>query len=269
MIDNIVENAYDRTGDSLKVPINFSVTCSEDNRVYRGNSLDNHLEMVGMAYRLVTATGDDMIDDAETQQLYLHTFRFRGISDGTIYKDENTARLTNNYGAGFLYSAELMRKNGDKQGALALARKATQVLPHQWQNWAYLSQMYAELDQLDSAEAVLHEAPDSIDLSQPWGTLAHEYWQNGDKARAYAVLNKVLDKSRDDKNSYQQLLSYFYRDTLYDSLQDLLQRWIEWHPSDTEAQEALFEAQALAGGDSSGLGVRVRQVDTVHSDTTH
>lgn len=268
MIDNIIQNAYDPNGDSLLVPVNFSVTCSESNRVYRGRSLDDHLTMSGMAYHLVRETGKDMIDIERTAELYTEGFQFRGINDPDIYKDENTARLTNNYGAGFLYSAELSRKNGRADVSKALAQRAVEVLPHQWQNWAYLSQLYSDADSFDLAEATLRRAPDSLDLAQPWTTLAHEYWTRGDSTKAMQILNDLLAKNDNNRAAYQQLLSYFYRGEQFDSLTALLTRWLADHPEDSEAQQALEEAKVLSGdSDTTSSGVRVRQVDTVRSDT--
>ncbi|MFH2054610.1 MAG: DUF2723 domain-containing protein [bacterium] len=266
MIDNIIQNAYDTSGDSLLVPVNFSVTCSEENRVYRGRSLEDHLSMSGMAYRLVTKTGTDMIDVDRTADLYLNVFKYRGVNNPEIYKGENTARLTNNYGAGFLYSAELIRKEGRKDLALALAQKAVEVLPLQWQNWTYLSQMYADVDSLDRAAEVLREAPDSLDLTQPWTSLAHRHWTAGNQAEAIRILNDLLAKNADNRSAYQQLLSYFYRADQFDSLEALLVRWLATHPDDTDAEQALEEVKVLAGEDTTG-GVHVRQVDTVRSDT--
>jgi tetratricopeptide (TPR) repeat protein len=267
MIDNIIQNSWDRSGDSLLVPVHFSVTCSESNRVYRGKSMDNYLEMNGMAYRLVTKSGTDLIDIEGTRNLYGNVFQYRGINDPTIYKGDNTARLTNNYGAGFLYSAELIRKSGDKAAALTLSLRAAETLPHQWQNWAYVAQMYADLDSLDQAAEALKMAPDSVDLSQPWTSLAHQFWNKDRKREAYDILRELLTANDNDRNAYQQLLSYYYRDTEFDSLQHLLENWIETHPTDNEAIQALEEAKLLSGEDTVGSGVRVRQVDTVRSDT--
>jgi tetratricopeptide (TPR) repeat protein len=266
MIDNIIQNAYDPKGDSLLMPINFSVTVSESNRIYRGSNIDEHLEMHGMAYRLKQEKGRDMIDVEATRRLYLDVFKFRGVGDADIYKDENAARLTNNYGSRFMYSAELLRHNGDTLGALQLANKAVEVLPHQWQNYAYLAQTYVDIDSFQRARDVLRSAPDSIDMSRAWASLASSYWNSGRKEEAYAVLNEVLGEDLDARSAYQQLLGYYYRDNMYDSLRQLLQRWVDAHPADSEARMVLEEAEEMFFGDTAGSGVRVRQVDTVKGE---
>jgi len=262
MIDNIIET------NRWQVPINFSVTVSDDNRVYRGQSLDDHLEMYGMMYRLKKEKGDNMIDIEGTKRLYLDDFKYRGVADPKVPKDENTSRLTNNYGAGFLYCADNIRRKGDLEGAIDMTLKAIEVLPSQWQNYGYLIQLLDETNSLERADEILRQAPDDVDLSQAWTSLAHSYWQRQDKVKAYTLLQNKLGEYPDSRSIYNQLLNYYYRDNKFDSLESLLEHWSMSHPEDMDAQQALTEVRQLQQRDSSASGVRVRQVDTVRDNTS-
>lgn len=260
MIDDIIVT------NRWQVPVEFAVTCSDENRVFRGQSVDNHLEINGMMYRLTRESGQDMIDIEGTKDLYVNKFRYRGVSDSTVPKDENTERLTNNYGAGFLYCADRMRRKGDVASAIEMVDKATEVLPHQWQLYGFLAQMYSDLDSLNRVDDILKKAPPDVDLSQVWATLAHTYWSRGDKPRAYTILRTELAKNPANKTAYSQMVTYLYRDSLYDSLATLIEHWLVDNPSDTEASQALEEVKRMAGMDTTKQSVKVKQIDTVRGD---
>jgi tetratricopeptide (TPR) repeat protein len=261
MIDDIIVTS------KWEVPIEFAVTCSEENRVFRGQSLDDHLEINGMMYRLKRESGSNMIDVEGTKDLYLNKFKYRGVADPKVYKDENTDRLTTNYASGFLYCADRMRRNGDNESAIEMVKGAMKVLPHQWQIYGFLAQLYSEMDSLSRVDDILREAPADVDLSQVWTTLAHSYWTRDEKPKAYAILNSQLGKDPNDHAAYSQMVTYFFRDSLYDSLQTLIERWLTHNPSDTDAYQALEEVRRITEPDSLMPGVRVRQVDTVRGST--
>lgn len=256
MIDNIIETA------NWKTPVHFAVTVSDDNRMYRGKPIDDHLEMNGMMYRVKRETGKDMIDVDGTTRLYRDVFKYRGVSDTTIYKDENAARLTNNYAAGFIMVSEALRKQGKLSDAIELTKKSISVVPGQWQSYAYLMQIYADMDSIQKVEEIVNTAPASVDIKPMWLTLANDYWsKRKNKDRAYQILNRVLEKDPNYKNAYSQLVNYYYQDKQYDSLENLLTRWSTTHPNEPEAQDALAEVRKLRTTDTSRTGVRVRQVE--------
>lgn len=256
MIDNIIETA------NWKTPVHFAVTVSDDNRLYKGKPIDDHLEMNGMMYRVKRETGKDMIDIDGTVRLYRDVFKYRGVGDSTVYKDENAARLTNNYAAGFLYAAEALRKQGRISEAMEMSKQSIQTVPSQWQSYAYLMQMFADLDSLQRVEEIVANAPPSVDIKPMLLTLANDYWsKKKNTSRAYEILNRVLERDPSYKAAYSQLLSYYYQDKQYDSLENVLTRWAAVHPTDAEAQDALAEVRRLKATDTSRTGVKVRQVE--------
>ncbi|MCX6833402.1 MAG: tetratricopeptide repeat protein, partial [candidate division Zixibacteria bacterium] len=136
------------------------------------------------------------------------------------------------------------------------------VVPGQWQTYAYLMQLYTDMDSLPRAEEIARNAPRSVDVEMGWIAIATGLWQNNkDKARAYQILNGILERNPNHENAYQQLLRIYYQDKQYDSLENLLGRWASNHPNDTDVQEALAEVRRLKSTDTLRTGVRVRQVD--------
>ena len=194
---------------------------------------------------------------------YENTFRFRGVGDSTVFKDENSARLTNNYAAGFLYVAEALRKKGEFQRAIEIAKKSVAVVPGQWQSYAYLMRLYCDVDSLERAREIARRLPAGTDSNNVWIAIASDYWRDGkNKSRAYRILNdRIAQSSSADKGAFQQLLAFYYQDKEYDSLGNLLNRWMTANPNDTDAQQALAELQRLRSQDTARTGVRVRKVD--------
>ncbi len=256
MIDNIIKTSR------WTIPIEFAVTVSDDNRLFEGKPIDDHLEMNGMMYRVKKETGTEMVDVPHTVDLYENTFRFRGVADTTVFKDENAARLTNNYAAGFLYICEALRKQNDLSRAISLARKSLATVPGQWQSYAYLMQLYADVDSMGAAENVAQSAPPNVDVNMGWIAIATDTWQRKhDKPKAYGMLNQVLARDPNNRNAYQQLLAFYYQDKQYDSLQSMLTRWVALHPDESDAKDALAEVQRLKSADTSRTGVRLKKMD--------
>jgi tetratricopeptide (TPR) repeat protein len=257
MIDNIIET------NRWNTPIHFAVTVSDDNRIYKGKPIDDHLEMSGMMYRLKKETIKDAVDVDGTYDFYRNSFRFRGVGDSAVYKDENSSRLTNNYAAGFLYVAEALRKKGEFQRAIEIVNQSLAVVPGQWQTYAYLMRLYCDVDSLERAREVARLLPAGTDSNNVWIAIASDYWRGGgDKLHAYRILNdRIAQESGDNRSAFQQLLAFYYQDKEYDSLSNLLNRWMIVHPNDTDAQQTYAELQRLRSQDTTHTGVRVRKVD--------
>ncbi len=252
MIDNIIETA------KFQTPIHFAVTVSQDNRVYKMKPIEDHLEMKGMMFRLKRETGENMIDLESTINLYKNEFKYRGVADSTVYKDENAARLTNNYSAGFLYAAEELRKKGDSQRAIEMVNLAIEVVPSEWRSYAYLIQIYSDMDSLKKVEELLKTAPKELDPQTMWQTLASDLYRRGQKDRAVQMLNERLAENPHFEGAYKQLLSMYFRDSLVDSMENLLNRWIVQNPNDTEAQNAMQDVLILKETQS---GVKLKQLE--------
>lgn len=253
MIDNIIQ------ANGWRVPIHFAVTVSEDNRLFRGQSLEENLELKGMMYRLKREKQPNMIDLAATTDLYINQFKYRGVADSSIFKDENSARLTNNYAAGFLYAADELRKRGDLPGAVKLVEKSIAVVPGEWRSYVYLMTLYADMDSLDKVNELLARAPKDIQANEVWLQVAADYHRTGKKAQAYALLKQKLAEQPDDDRFHRQLLNLYFRDSLFDSMETSLISWISTHPSDSEAQQALRDVRDMQ---AERTGVRLRGVET-------
>jgi tetratricopeptide (TPR) repeat protein len=240
------------------VPIHFAVTVSQENRLFRGQPIEDNLEMKGMMYRLKREKGRNMVDLDATVDLYLNQFKYRGVADSSIYKDDNASRLTNNYAAGFLYAAEELRQRGDKANAMAMVKKSIEVVPGEWRSYIYLMQLYADMDSLEKVEELIRSAPTSVEANDVWLSIAGDFHRTGRKQQAYALLKRKLEEFPNESRFHRQLLNLYFRDSLYDSMEASLNDWVASNPSDTDAQAALREVRELKAEQS---GVHLRGLD--------
>jgi len=120
-------------------PVYYAVTCAEDSRL----GLDDYLQMEGMAFRLVPKKRDKPVyyinedlmraqlfnEPAEYSKTYQPGFKFRGLSDTTIFLDENHQRLSQNYRNSFLRLAIYYLDQSKQDKAVEVLDEMERKLP--------------------------------------------------------------------------------------------------------------------------------------------
>jgi len=133
MVKEIVEaNNWER-------PIYFAVTCSDDSKI----GLQDYLKMEGMAFRLVPekrSPGKEFLnEEVMRQQLtenpgfsidYLPGFKFRGLSDSTIFFDNNHLRMAQNYRNAFMRLAVHYRNTNRNDMLVSILDEMNAKLPY-------------------------------------------------------------------------------------------------------------------------------------------
>lgn len=246
------------TANQWKTPIDFAVTVSGSNRIYMDKPLDRHLMMTGLAYRLVREEGDGLLDVDVTRDLFLDVFRYRGINDPTVYKDENATRLVANYASGFILLADTLRRAGRMAEAEASVRKATEILPDEPEAYVYLAQLYAETKDRTKLEALRESVrKTSADQNQVGVNIAFSFSRLGDTARATSILDEILTRNPHYEPAYKTLVRLYYEGSHYDTLMQLLERWMKDNPGDHQTKEFWGKIRAAAAQQESA-GVRVK-----------
>jgi tetratricopeptide (TPR) repeat protein len=238
LLDHLIYN------NNWKVPIVFAVTVSEDNRRYRGKSIEDLLVLEGMVYRLSKKQGKDQLNFDLTEKLYEHEYSYRGVSDSTIYKSESTRRLINNYAQGFLVLADSLRKAKDYEGAMVHVRRGLKLLPDSFDIYAYAAQLLGEMGRLDTLETFVNEAPiqDKKLLYFNWAISARMSGRQGD---AIKVLERCYELYPDYTHGFQALATTLYRAKEYTKLRTIVAGWVSRHPEDYESQQLLREIESV------------------------
>ena len=111
-------------------PIHFAITVATSSRL----SLDPYLRMTGMTLALGKERdqGPDMV---RLERNLLEIYRFRGLTDPSVYKDDNTTRLLGNYRACVLQLAELYEREGKVDELVHLMHWSRERLPFSWETF--------------------------------------------------------------------------------------------------------------------------------------
>ena len=238
MIDNILGT------NKWKYPVYFAVTVAGENRLYKGKPIDDHLRMEGMAYRVVKEEGKLMVEPDIMRDKLFNVFRFRGVGDPSVHKDENDHRLLGNYISCFLGLADTLRRANQYEEAIGVANRVSELLPYDWKPYAYLLQLYAESEQPeDSVQRVIQRAEEVVAktktiaeeqlIERLYFNLGYTYRQRGQTQKAIDSMNKILSINKNFRQALEALVSIYYAEKDKESLTKLLETWVANNPEDT------------------------------------
>lgn len=231
MVKEIVEaNNWER-------PIYFAVTCSDDSKI----GLQDYLKMEGMAFRLVPerrTPGREFINEEllkehlkgniEPSKVFQPGFRFTGLSDSTIFFDENHTRMIQNYRNAFMRLAVYYRSSGDNENVVTTLNDMNEKLPYKV---------------LGMDSGLLFE-------------VANLYLQSGDKKkfteisadveeRALAELERNPDDVSSYYNPYRILIETYENTEQFDKLLALWQKLETMFPNDPTVKTNIQKYQQL------------------------
>ena len=249
MIDNILGT------NKWKYPVYFAVTVASENRLYKGNPIDDHLRMEGMAYRVVKEEGKLMVEPDIMRDKLFNVFRFRGVGDPSVHKDENDYRLLGNYVSCFLGLADTLRRAKQYEEAIGVANRVSELLPYDWKPYAYLLQLYAESEQPeDSVQRVIQRAEEVVAktkaiaegqlIERLYFNLGYTYRQRGQTQKAIDSMNKILSINKNFRQALEALVSIYYAEKDKESLTKLLETWVENNPDDARSMTMLNQIKS-------------------------
>lgn len=249
MIDNILET------NKWKYPVYFAVTVASENRLYRGKPIDDHLRMEGMAYRVVREEGKLLVEPDIMRDKLFNVFKFRGVGDPSVHKDENDYRLLANYTSCFLGLADTLRRGKQYEDAIQVANKVSELLPYDWRPYAYLLQLFAESKQPeDSVRRVIGRAEEIVQESEAlakedfierlYFNLGYTYKQRGETQRAIDSMNKILTINKTFRPALEALVSIYYAEKNKEDLTRLLEAWVQNNPDDSQTMSMLNQLKS-------------------------
>jgi tetratricopeptide (TPR) repeat protein len=249
MIDNILET------NKWKCPVYFAVTVAGENRLYRGKPIDDHLRMEGMAYRVVREEGRLLVEPDIMRDKLFNVFKFRGVGDPSVHKDENDYRLLANYTSCFLGLADTLRRGKQYEDAIRVANKVSELLPYDWRPYAYLLQLFAESKQPeDSVRRVIGRAEEIVQESEAlakedfierlYFNLGYTYKQRGETRRAIDSMNKILTINKTFRPALEALVSIYYAEKNKEDLTRLLETWVQNNPDDAQTMSMLNQLKS-------------------------
>ncbi|MGB8657680.1 MAG: DUF2723 domain-containing protein [Candidatus Zixiibacteriota bacterium] len=226
-----------------KYPFYFSKTTPPSNRV----GLDNHIRREGLVDRVVPEEEKDMIDPERFHRNLWEVYRYRGLADMDVYKDENAVGLLMNYSERFIELAEYYLAHDQKDKARSELEKGIQVYPDYYRIQLRLYQLYNERGEtvkanqlLEAYEArmntLIDKCPEII-LYYQYLALAYQAHQKSDQAEK--ILQKAYEVNPSDAMTFQILRQIYAYSKQTDKLIKLLGKWLKDNPDDEQSRKML------------------------------
>lgn len=162
LVKNIIET---NATQGWKRPLYMAQTVGRDGRLDTGP----FLQFEGQALRILPVPSNDPNAQAfgrvspDVALARLRMFRFRGLTDSTVYYDENARLMLNNYRALYAHAAEGLTAAGRPQEAVALlddlnAKMPFSVIAGDPRTWTYMARAYLAAGADAKATALARQA---------------------------------------------------------------------------------------------------------------
>jgi len=220
--------------------------------------LENYLVMEGLVFRFDSEEGEpERLDVERTWTNLRETFLYRGLLDedgyydDTVYKDENTRKLIQNYVAAYVRIAHhFLRENNDEKAleALDYAHRINPAFPGVLYTRGYL---WLEREQYERAEAAFAEliemGDQAAEVFRLLGTALEGQERYGE---AESMYREAIRLHPDDFNAHRVLFSFLWAMERKSEAVGVIQEWLQRNPEDSLTRQALEEL--LAPTDSGG-----------------
>lgn len=222
-------------------PINFANTIAQSSRTYMGRSLDSLLTLQGMVWRLDRDQGDKYQVDIEACLdlfTYPGRFRYRGIADPGVYKNETALRLTRQYIAGFLLVADSLRRAGQMPEVEALVEAAVERIPYSEEGINYLANVLADVGN----RARLKELAESTQYGdRQWLRLmmARLERRMGDYQAAADILEQTLIDYPTYRPGLEELIRLYTELRRPEMVPPAVRQWLKHNPDDMNMRALL------------------------------
>lgn len=238
-------------GYSEKQPVYFAVTVSDDNFV----GLQSHLSFEGMLYRVTPGIRNKAVDIARTRRNLAEVYRFTGITDSTLYKDDNTQRITlGNYVVAHWQLAMALRQQAAAtadpvqrrsllEDALAQFTMAHRIMPDESAGIHWMGVVNAELGNYGAAVAHFKTVA-SRERDNPYAVaqVGVAYQQAGMLDSAEAYFRGILLRDPGNKVASERLYD-LYLNAAKDPAKAaaVLEEWLRINPGDAGAAKMLSD----------------------------
>ena len=171
ILDMIATNNWER-------PMYFAITIGRDKYL----NLQDYFQHEGFAYRLVPiktpSEGGINFGRVNTQVMYenvMENFKWGNMNDPNVYIDENNGRMMMNIRSTFNRLAEALVEEGQKEKAVKVLDRCTELIQNKVVPYSYFAMMMAET-----------------------------YFKAGEPAKGIEMINTIM-------TSYKDKLDYFYK----------------------------------------------------------
>lgn len=174
-------------------PVYFAITVPEENRL----NLEDHLQMEGMVYRVVREQNPGIPIERTRRHLF-DVYRYRGVTDPNVHRDETAQNLLVNYQVAFLELGEHYRRKGLAEAAYEAYKRceAVAVPPEDWKAYLLLSGAMQRIGRTDEIDRLLGRALDAkvFDQTTKMGAVADVMMEFERYEQAAAIFTTLIEK---------------------------------------------------------------------------
>jgi len=234
MIEHIV------LSNKWQYPIYFSTSVPESNRW----TLSELCVRQAMALKIMPEKMTDTIDPEKTEHLLYDVYRYRGVDDISVFKDENNVGLTTTYPERFLELAAFHAQKGDTLKARQILLDTINRFPVYYQSYVELFNHYNSINMPDSAEIVFRLGTSKItEVTEVWPEVAlyHQFlgelnFMKSEYVDAINAYKKAFKIDPSSKITAYRLIHMYASTNQRDLGLEMLNYWLSEHPDDMFAR---------------------------------
>ncbi len=237
--DQMIEHIL--LANKWKYPIYFSTSVPESNRA----RLDDYTLRQGMVLRIMPDKPKFKVDTERTEELLLEIYKYRGVDDLSVFKDENNVGLTSTYPERFINLSNFYVETGDTLSSKRILFESLKRFPLYYQTYIELITHYEIEGNTDSSQVFFDKAVESLkEAIEVWPemTLYYQYlgeinYRVGKNEDALKIYQQAWELDPSSKiSAYRLIYLYAANGQPQDGL-NLLNHWLAEHPSDMYARQ--------------------------------
>jgi tetratricopeptide (TPR) repeat protein len=220
-----------------KQPIHFAVTVAPQTLI----GLENYMKTQGMVFLLTRDRHEDGygFDIPSLERNLFGKYRYTGVTDSSVYKDNETSKLLRNYFVSYVDLCRAYLETGDRDNAARTARAAIEltlsdldrrIILYRILDRNGLSVEAARMVDEELARYSMDDAEHMIDI----GTRFIEYEMS---SGAVTLFTRLTERHPHNLLAWKALSASYYQAGQTDEASRALNRVLELAPRDREALE--------------------------------
>jgi len=237
-----------------KRPINYGIYVNPGSRTINGLNVDSLVELSGLMYRLTDSAVGFRVDIESSRDLFMNPekFRYRGLNDPSVYKNETTLRNSIGVTRYMLQLANALTMENRMEEALEITEFAVDKIPHSEVAVEALVNLYSSMGRTEKLAGLIETTPFPDTLKLLTG-LARSYRAAGNSEEAESILIDLLLQHPNYRYALDELMAMYVNERSVDKMVIVLKDWVQNNPGDQNVRTALEELERqLNAMDSSG-----------------
>ena len=227
-----------------RYPIYFSTSVPTSNRW----TLADYTIRKAMVLQIMPEKPQETLDPDRTRHLIYDVYRYRGVDDLNVFKDENNVGLTTTYPERFIELSEFYQAKGDKEDstrARQILRDSIERFPLYYQNYVELNDLYADTSVFpDSVRYFYDQGVRNLEaavkawpkMTLYWQFLGVLYTSQKENEKAIHCYEKALKLDPSSNITFRLLMQLYTFTGDRDKGFALLEYWMNEHPEDMDAR---------------------------------